>query len=413
MTAAGRRALAPFWYAVLALPAGMTRGFVGVTLTFYLRQHGVPFAAIAGMAGCAALPFTWKVVMGPAVDAVWTPTRWYVLSVLVAIGSIVALGFGAGLKAAMPVMDALALLAGAAAATSAEAVTVAMVQTSPADHRGAISGWLNAGQLGGGGIGGGGALLIASSWPGGIGLASLAIAVVTAPCIAPMLWLRLPRPVHSEALKARATGIWQAMTGLLKTRVGLLVALFSLAPTGLNEAANLMPALAKEWGAPADLVALVSGVIGGLVSIPGCVLGGYLCRRFSPKAVYIGTGVACALVEVVIAASHRTPLVFGGLVLLNAAVVGTNWAAITAVVFEILGEEGAATVSSLLSSFANAPIVVMAMVVGALQQRFGSSAMFLGEAAIAAACLIGLTLLTMLWRPRPAPRASEALAATG
>ncbi len=87
------------------------------------------------------------------------------------------------------------------------------------------------------------------------------------------------------------------------------------------------------------------------------------------------------------------------MVLLNAAVVGTNWAAITGVIFEILGEEGAATVSSLMSSLANAPIVVMAMVVGAMQQRFGTHTMFLGEAGIATACLLGLTLLMWLWRP--------------
>ncbi|MEI9889432.1 MAG: hypothetical protein WDN45_01240 [Caulobacteraceae bacterium] len=48
MTAVGRRVLTPFWFAVLALPAGMQRSFMGVTLAFYLRQHGVPFAAIAG-----------------------------------------------------------------------------------------------------------------------------------------------------------------------------------------------------------------------------------------------------------------------------------------------------------------------------------------------------------------------------
>jgi MFS family permease len=160
-------------------------------------------------------------------------------------------------------------------------------------------------------------------------------------------------------------------------------------------------------------VALVSGVLNGLVSIPGCVLGGYLCRRFAPKAVYIATAAAAALVELVIAWAPHTPGSFVGLVLLNAAVVGSNWAAITGVIFEILGEEGAATVSSLLSSLANAPIVVMAMVVGAMHEHLGSRAMFLGEAAIAGACLVGLALLMALWRDRPAWRGDEAVVAVG
>jgi MFS family permease len=414
MTEAGRRVLAPFWYAVLAAPGGLARGFVGVTLFFYLRQHGVAFAAIAGMASLGALPFTWKVLIGPAVDAVSTSTRWFAVSVAAVAAVIVALGFGAQGSAAMPAMGALALLLGAAAATSGEAGVLVMVQNSPNEHRGAVAGWLNAGILGGSGIGGGAALWIASTSPGGIVLASLAMAVATALCIAPLLWLRLPRPVRSESLRTRAAGVGKALAGLLRSRSGWLVALFSLAPTGLNEAANLMPAVAGEWHAPAGLVALVSGVVGGLVTIPGCVAGGWLCRRFKPQAVYIATGAACALAEVVIAFTPHSPEAFAALVLLNAVVVGSNWAAISAVIFEILGEEGAATVSSLLSSFANAPIVIMALVVGQLQQHFGSRAMFLGEAAIAVACLAGLTVLMQVWRaPRPEWPAEEAAAVAG
>ena len=413
MTAAGR-VLAPFWYGVLALPTGMTRGFVSVTLAFYLRQHGVPFAAIAGMASLVALPFTWKFVVGPLVDALSTPTRWYVLSVAAAACCVVALGFGAGVSAPMPLMGALALVAGAAAATCSDAVCVAMVQNSPGDRRGVVAGWINAGQLGGSGVGGGAALWVASSG-GGVALAGLALGLAIAPCVAPLLWLRLARVVHGDDLKIRAKGVWRAVSGLLRTRAGLLVLLFCLAPTGLNEAVNLMPALAVEWKAPAATVALVSGVLGGLTIIPGCVVGGYLCRRFSPKAVYIATGVACAIVELVIAFSPRTPGGFTAMVLLNAAILGTNWAAITAVAFEILGEAGAATVSSLLSSASNVPLVIMAMVVGALHQRFGTTTMFLGEVAIAVVCLVGLTALTLLWRtPRAAwPSAETAVAAAG
>jgi PAT family beta-lactamase induction signal transducer AmpG len=410
MTAAAQRVLTPFWYAVLAAPAGTARGFVGVTLAFYLRQHGVPFAAIAGMVGFVALPFTWKILIGPFVDAVSTPTRWFVLSVAVIIGAIVGLGFGAHGSVAMPMMGALALVAGAAAATSTEASVLVMVQNSPTEHRGTVAGWLNAGQLGGGGIGGGAALWIASATSGGIAIAGLAMGLATALCIAPLLWLRLPRVARGETLAVRGTGVWRALAGLLRSRVGWLVALFSLAPTGLNEAANLMPAVAGEWHAPAGMVALVSGVLNGVATIPGCLVGGWLCRRFSPKAVYIATSAACALVEVVIAWSPQTPTTFAGLVLLNAVIVGSNWAGITGVVFEILGEEGAATVSSLLSSLANAPIVVMAMVVGQLQQHFGSRTMFLGEAAIAGACLVGLTVLMVAWRARPAVWPMEATA---
>jgi hypothetical protein len=168
---------------------------------------------------------------------VWTPTVWYALALGAAIIALAAMGFGAGLPAPMPVMGALALLGGAAAAVLQEAACVVMVLTSPAEDRGAAAGWVNAGQLGGGGIGGGAALWIAASWPDGIALAGLVMALASAPCIAPLLWLRPSRGLRGEGLGSRVAGVGRTVIGLLRTRVGILVALFSLAPTGLNEAA--------------------------------------------------------------------------------------------------------------------------------------------------------------------------------
>ena len=65
----------------------------------------------------------------------------------------------------MPVMDALALLAGAAVAAISSSVAAVMAQTSLTEQRGAIAGWINAGQLGGKGVGGGVALWIAKASP--------------------------------------------------------------------------------------------------------------------------------------------------------------------------------------------------------------------------------------------------------
>jgi hypothetical protein len=149
---------------------------------------------------------------------------------------------------------------------------------------------------------------------------------------------------------------------------------------GLGASNQLWSAVAGDWLASANVVALVTGVLGGLVSIPGSLLGGFLCRKLHIRGVYLGASVACALLLVAMAASPHTPTSFVIFTLASAFTLGTTWGALSSVTFACIGYEGAATKAALLGSFANIPLAACVPLVGWAQSKFGSNVMLLTEA---------------------------------
>src|SRR5437870_4322534 len=81
----------------------------------------------------------------------------------------------------------------------------------------------------------------------------------------------------------------------------------------LGAASNLFGAIAGDWRASADLVAVVTGMLGGLASVPGCIFGGYLCDRFPRRTFYIFAALANAGGEVLMALAPHTPFWFAAM----------------------------------------------------------------------------------------------------
>ena len=97
---------------------------------------------------------------------------------------------------------------------------------------------------------------------------------------------------------------------MLKVPVALLVILLILLPIGTGAAANLWSAIAKDWHTSADTVALVTGILSGLVSAVGCVAGGVIIDRWGNWVAYLGSGILCALVTFIMAVLPMQPVVY-------------------------------------------------------------------------------------------------------
>jgi MFS family permease len=402
--------LPPFAFTFLYLPMGVASGFVTVTLSYILAHRGVSVGAIAGLVSLNLLPFAWKVVMGPILDLSLSSVTWVMLSTGVIVVILLIMSFSPLTPQAMPFLDLMSLLLGVAAAAESAAVTAAMAHTTPNAQRGAVAGWQTVGNLGGSGLGGGAGLWLAVH-AGGAPVAGLSLALGCAACMAPLWWMGAPPIVHDVGLRGKAAELGRSVWSLLRTRRGVLVAIVSVIPAGLGAASNLFAAVAGDWRASADLVAIVTGVFGGLATIPGCIVGGYLCDRFPRRVVYIWSALICAGGEAAMALAPHTPFWFGAMVLGNACLLGGAYAGCSAVIFDCLGKSGAATVSSLLSSLANLPLVMMVMVVGWAQSKYGSSAMLLTEAGVAVISVAGYAALAYLWRPEASLPPDTAVAA--
>ena len=176
------------------------------------------------------------------------------------------------------------------------------------------------------------------------------------------------------------------------------MSLIVVQPSCLGAASNLFGAIAGDWRASADLVAVVTGMLGGLASVPGCIFGGYLCDRFPRRTFYIFAALANAGGEVLMALAPHTPFWFAAMALANQFLLGVGFSALSAVIFESLRASGAATISSVLSSLGNLPVVVMTMVVGWVQTRQGSTAMLLTEASVAVIAITAYAVLAYVRR---------------
>jgi hypothetical protein len=403
--ASDNRPLPAFLYGVLCLPNGLVNGFVSVTLGFVLGHRGVSVAAVSGLVGLFLLPTTWMFLAGPVVDVSLTPRRWYAITVIVAGACFAAFALAPMTAAAVPLLGVLTFIASAAAVGASAAAIAAMALTTSPAQRGPIAGWIQAANLGGTGLGGGLGLWIADQ--AGEAAAALVMAATTLACAIPLMFLRVPRRPPAVTVGARVSEMVREIWALARSRPGVLAMILMVMPSALGASAGLLPAAAGAWRASASLVALVSGALGGLATIPGCLVGGYLCRRHVHRSVYIVGALAYAAGLTTMALAPHTPFAYGAFLLLNNMILGVALGALTSVNFDALGPTSPATVAAGLLSLANVPLLAMTLLLGQAEARLGVDGMLLTEAGLGAACVALYALLALWWR---APRSTELIA---
>jgi MFS family permease len=276
---------------------------------------------------------------------------------------------------------------------------VFLAQCVPASMRGRASGWAQAGNLGGGGVGGGLGLLLAEHvsqpWVSGAVLSVICFACWA--CVLGVPAARRTRVVHTyvEEIKGVAGDVW----AVARSRAGYLALILMLLP--IASGAAPWPAIAGEWQADADVVAWVSGVVGGLVSAAGALVGGYLCDRMNPSRAYCVFGLLVGAIAAAMAAWSRTPAAFVVFTLAYATVVGSGYAAYSAIVLQAIGQRSAATNFNLMSAVSAVPLALMTSFDGWVHDSFGTNAMLYGELALPAATIAAFGIFVMATRARP------------
>jgi len=190
-----------------------------------------------------------------------------------------------------------------------------------------------------------------------------------------------------------------------RSRAGILALLICFLPIGTGAAANLWSAVADNWNASADTVALVTGVLGGIVSAFGCLVGGYGSDRMDRKAAYALYGLLMAMCAVGMAFAPRTESMYVVFTLIYAFIQGLTYAAFTAVVLEAIGLGAAATKYNVYASLSNMPIAYMTLVDGWAHTRWGAVGLLDVEAAIGVAGILVFVAAAALLPRRVSPAA--------
>lgn len=143
-------------------------------------------------------------------------------------------------------------------------------------------------------------------------------------------------------------------------------------------------------GADEKTVALVNGVLNGVLSVVGCLVAGEICSRVNSKAVYAGVGLLLAGVAVMMAIAPQTQANFVVFSLIYVFVVSMSYTAFTGFVLDTIGKGAAATKYNAFASLSNMPITYMGLVLAWAQTKWGEHGMLYTDAA---AGVVGLLLL--------------------
>ncbi|MBI1840238.1 MAG: MFS transporter [Verrucomicrobia bacterium] len=389
----------PWVFMILIIPFGVVQGYATVTLSYQLKQAGVSVERIASLVALSILPHTFKFFWAPIVDVTLNQKKWYFIALAPCVVGVASMGLFPPTAPGLTAISVAVFLSSLASSFLGMAVESLMAHGTPEELKGRAGGWFQAGALGGTGVGGGLGLILAEKLPSPW-MASVVVGILCLLC-GVGLW-GAPTPRHAfasaslaQSLRATVNDIWQ----LARSRNGIAALVLCFIPLGASAAP--MSAIAGEWQASAEIVALVTGTLGGIVSAAGCLLGGWLCDRMNRQTAYVWFGVVQAVAAVAMALCPRNPTMYILWALVYALTSGLAYAAFSAFVLEAIGQGAAASKYNALASMSNLPIYYMTNIDGWAHDRWSSSGMFFTEAALAALAAIAFTVFArILLRPR-------------
>ncbi|MFN8176768.1 MAG: MFS transporter [bacterium] len=408
-----QRHVHPWVFMVLILPFGVTGGYVSVAVAYLLAKGGVSIERIAALVALGLLPHTWKFAWAPIADTTLSRKTWYLVAgALTALGTL-ATGLLPDTSVGLATLSAVYFATNVAVTFLGMSVESLMAYGTSESEKGRAGGWFQAGNLGGTGIGGGVGLLLAQRLPS----PWMAGAILAASCLlcCCALWLvPEPRSAHRDRKILKSlVNVGRDLWSVARSRIGALALILCFLPLGSGAASGLWSAISGDWKASADVVAIVTGVFGGIISAVGCLLGGWICDRMDRKTAYALYGVLQALCAVAMALAPRTEAMFVVFTSLYALITGLTYAGFTAFVLEAMGLGAAATKYNVFASLSNTPIYYMTRIDGWSHERWGPGGMLYTEAVFGMIGLIVFLAILAAVRKRAPVAPSLASADTG
>ncbi|GAA0545166.1 MFS family permease [Rhizomicrobium palustre] len=420
----------PVWFLVMFIPMGISNGYVVVTLAYLLATAGVGAVGVAALGAWSLLPQTWKVLGGPLVDTTLSNKTWFVGSAIATGILMIAASLIAPSAANYNLIAVLAFLFSTAAAFNALAADSIMAYATVPEEKGRAGGWSQAGNLGGSGLGGGlGLWLSQNATPSGtagvgdwltahtglhafadLGLwfgqhvsagafAGIAVGLVCLLSCLGLFFVHEPEGHHrAESFGESIINVGKDAWALVCSRKGLLAVVVFALPVGVGAMTQLWSGVAADWHASANWVALVNGALGGVLSMVGCIAGGWLCDKMDRMTALNLFSIATAACALVMALAAKTETNFIIFVCLYMILTGFCYAAFGAVVLEAIGQGAAATKYNLLASLANVPIIYLSILDGKAHDHWGAKGMLLADALIPVAGTVLFVLFAIATR---------------
>ena len=383
----------PFLFTILIAPMGIMSGYVSVTLGFLLSKSGISVEKIAALVAATLLPHILKFIWAPLVDTTLSFKKWYWSASIISSAGIIAMGILPLKESSLPHLTMIVFLSNFAVTFLCMATEGLMAYDVPEELKGRAGGFFQAGNLGGAGLGGGVGLILAQRLPAPW-MVGVALGATCLLCCIALLFFKDPKTtIQDEQLSKTYENLFKDVWVTLKTKSGILAMVLCFLTLGTGAAGGLWSAVAKDWKASADTVALVTGVMGGLLSALGCMAGGWICDRMNSRNAYLLFGIISAASAVGMAYSPKTEIMFIGWTSIYAIAVGLCYAGFTAFALEAIGKGAAATKYNIFAALSNSPIYLMTYIVGIAYTHYSAKGMLNTEAVFGIAAVIFFVIL--------------------
>ena len=298
MSLADRRWLRLFTLCALYCAQGIPWGFMAITLPSYLAGKGLDAAAVGGAMAMTTLPYTFKWVWGPIVDA-FTWRRfgrrrpWIVFAqgmMALTVGALIAIP---DLTRDLDLLMWMVLIHTAFNALQDVAVDALAVDLLDEQERGRANGFMYAAKYGGGAIGGAGMATV-------IALAGLRAALLMQVGILLLIMLvpLLVREREGAPPSARSISeILAALRRAFSLRSSILLGVLMLGgtlATGIVNAASPVLYMQRLGWKDTEYAQLAGGPV-LLIGLGGAVLGGILADKVGHRRLAAIASVVMAL----------------------------------------------------------------------------------------------------------------------
>jgi MFS family permease len=385
----------PYYIFFLVLPAGISNGFVTVALPYVLTHNGFSVAQTTAIVAVGLAANLWRFLWGPVADLSLSLRKWFMIGVIGSAAMLLLLCFTPFTVKGAALLTVIVFISQVAGTFVMLPVGGFMAHRIEEKRKGSAGGWFQAGNLGGTGLGGGAGLWLATHY--NVGVAGIVLAIASVVFGLAVLLIEDVKNNKEKSVAGEIITMGKDILSMVKVPIILFVIVFiCIAPIGSGAAGNVWSSIAGDWKTDADTVALVTGLLSGLVSALGCVVGGFVADRWGNWVGYFGGGVIVALVTVAMAFAPFQPFVFIAGVLTYSFTSGMCYAVFSSAVLFAIGKKNSSTKYALLSSIGNLPVVYMTAFDGWAHDKYNSKDMLLAEAVVGV-CAVMIAVITLNW----------------
>lgn len=275
----------PLLYAALYFTEGAPIGFLWWTLPSVLRAEGVEISSIGLLVALLGIPWTFKFLWAPLVDLSrserWGYRDWIVASQFGMAMFLLPLVMGREFLA-FPLLVAFLVAHAVAAATQDVAIDGLCIVQAPADERGRLNGWMQAGMLLGRAMFGGATLVLLEVWSFEYSAAILVGVLLASAGMVYRIIPREPAPKRSDDRSMSVRGVIRVWKMLLSDRRAWFALAFA-ATAGVSYEAigTLAGPFLIDVGSTTSETGWFLGTASIILMIVGALIGGWWSDRVS------------------------------------------------------------------------------------------------------------------------------------